>query len=223
MIACVGVHNERTEALPGLLLCARDRRRLDDNTREIALLLIDSQAIAVGGITGPPVEQNTGGHSPKKRADPPAPGDVTLMALLDARTSAIRLPGDQSEPMPAVLAVVASWLLLIAEERPLTAMLPRSVLAQLDLLTRHHEWIASKPWVDDYLLEFGELRKALTAVVRDVRFERRGVCRLPVESGVCGGTLVEENGTRIVRCVGCGARWITDQERARLAVSLEAK
>jgi hypothetical protein len=124
--------------------------------------------------------------------------------------------------VPAVLAVVASWTLLLAEERPLTATLPRSVLAQLDLLRRHHEWIAAQLFIDDYLLEMAELRKALTGAVRDVRYERRGVCALPFEGAVCRGTLLEENGTRAVVCTRCRARWVTDQELARLAVTLES-
>ena len=219
--ACIGDHDEREPALDGLLLCGRHRRRMDTDVTEIGLLIVDSQRIVDGGA--PQEEAGRSFHS-KKRADPPAPGDVLLMSLFDPATKAARLPDDDSEPVANVLGVVASWLLLVAEERPLTATLPKSVLGQLDLLKRHHEWLAAQPYADDYLLELGELRKALAGAVRDHRFERRGVCRLPVEEkdGPCGGTLLEENGTRVVSCRRCGARWVTEQELARLAVSLEA-
>jgi hypothetical protein len=217
--ACVMPHSEREPALDGLLLCRRHRRRMDDDVSEIGLLIVDTQRITDGGA---PQDSGPRGGKSKKRADPPAPGDVAIMALYDRRNAAARLPGDDSEPVPAVLAVVASWTLLLAEERPLTATLPRSVLAQLDLLRRHHEWIAAQLYVDDYLLEMAELRKALVGVVRDVRYERRGVCALPLEDTVCGGVLLEENGTRAVYCTRCRARWVTDQELARLAVTLES-
>lgn len=232
MTDCVAPHDEPERALDELLLCPRHRRRIDADIAEIGLLIVDSMRIIDGGA---PRDSGPQHKAPKKRADPPAPGDVTLMALYDRRTAADRIKprsashrlgwseGDNSEPMPAVLAVVASWLMLFADERPLTATLPRSVLAQLDLLQRHHEWAAAQCWIDDYLLEMAELRKALAAAVHDVRFERRGRCNLPLDGAVCGGTLLEENGTRAVVCNRCKARWVTDQELARLAISLETR
>lgn len=213
-------HDERAEAIDGLFLCPRHRRRLDNDNREISLLIIDTQRIIDGGAPQDSAPQGNGKRA-KKRADPPAPGDVTLMALYDPRTKAARLPDDQSEPMPAVLAVVASWLLLVAEERPLTATLPKSVLGQLDLLARHHEWMAAQPFVDDYMLEMAELRKALTAVVRDHTARRIGTCDLPTDDGPkCGGALLVDNGSDVIRCRACGAQWVTPGEQARLAVRL---
>lgn len=134
--------------------------------------------------------------------------------------------GDNSDPLPPVLSVVASWLLLVAEERPLTAdKLPQSVIAQLQLLDRHADWIAGQPWVDDYATELGDLRKALRLAVRDVTHHKIGRCRLPAEEGegACGGTLIRENGAESVKCVQCGAQWTSPQELARLSLSLEAK
>lgn len=234
---CVLAHEEPRIALDGILLCGPHRRRIDADVTEIGLLVVDSQAIVQGGITGPPAETSQGGGHVKKRADPPAPGDVTLMALWDTRTTAIpvdvtrernwnansgRLEPNGGGELPAVLSIVASWVLLLADERPLTQALPSSVLAQLDLLKRHHEWIAAQGYIDDYVMEMRELRKALASAVRDHVTTRKGTCNLPTESGVCGGTLLQDNGSDVVRCVGCSARWVTDQELARLAVSLES-
>jgi hypothetical protein len=203
------------------LVCKRHRRRMDDDAAEIAALIIDTQRIVDGGA---PQDCGPQGNRPKKRADPPAPGDIAVMALYDRRNAVARIPDvDESQPIPALPAVIASWVLLVAEERPLTATLPASVLGQLELLRRHHDWLAARPCVDDYLLELGELRRALAAAVHDRRYDRRGFCRLPSENGgLCNGLLIEENGTRVVRCTGCGAQWVTDQELARLAVSLES-
>lgn len=209
--------NDRPEAEVGLL-CRKHRRQIDNDLTEIGKLVIDSQWIVQGGITRAPSEAAVGGgKGAKKRADPPAPGDVTLMALFDARTKAVRLNGDQSEPLPAVLSVVASWVLLVAEERPLTAALPSSVLGQLDLLKRHGDWIAGQGWVDDLLLELAELRKALAGVVHDRRFFNLGQCDLPAEDGLCGGALLLENGSDTVRCARCRQTWTDPRERARLA------
>jgi hypothetical protein len=212
--ACVMPHPEREPALDGLLLCRRHRRRMDDDVSEIGLLIVDTQRITDGGA---PQDSGPRGGKSKKRADPPAPGDVAIMALYDRRNATSRLPGDESEPVPAVLAVVASWTLLLAEERPLTATLPRSVLAQLDLLRRHHEWIAAQLYIDDYLLEMGELRKALTGCVRDRTFIKVGTCDLPADDRLCGGALMMKNGEDTVTCRECGAAWSDPRERARLA------
>lgn len=218
MSACIADHDERGEAIDGLMVCARHRRRMDHDVREIGLLIVDTQRIVDGGA---PQDDGPRGKSPKKRADPPAPGDTAIMALFDPRTKPARLPDDQSTPIPAVLSVVASWLQLVAEERPLTAELPRSVLAQLDLLARHHEWLAAQLWVDDYLLEMTELRKGLASVVRDHSAKRIGTCDLPTEDGPrCGGALLVDNGSDIIRCVVCKAQWVTADEQARLAVRL---
>jgi hypothetical protein len=138
--------------------------------------------------------------------------------------SAHVLDGDNSEPIPAVLSIVASWVLLVAEERPITTALPRSVIAQLQLLERHGDWIAAQSWVDDYTAEMSELRKALRLAVRDVTHRTLGKCRLPSEEEdglLCGGALVQENGSDVVSCRGCRAQWTTPQELARLSISLE--
>ena len=160
-----------------------------------------------------------------KAATAPAPGDLAIMSLFDNRTATSHIKpsernpdGDNSEPMPAVLSVVASWMQCFAEERPLTN-LPFSVVAQLDLMRRHHEWAAGQSWVDDYARELAELRKALRLAVHDNPVTVYGKCDMPTTRAEnCGGTLLQENGTDLVRCSSCGKRWVTNQERARLAV-----
>lgn len=199
-------------------LCRQHRDRLDYLTDEIALLIVDTQHIRDGGA---PRENGPSGGHRKKRADPPAPGDVTIMALYDARTLAVRTTADQSEPIPAVLSMVASWVQMLAEERPLTAELPKSVLAQLALLRRHGDWFAGHGAVEDYLRELEEIHKALRGVVHDHTVKRIGWCDLPAEDGeACGGPLMVENGSHVVKCSRCRATWTTPQEQARLAVRL---
>lgn len=210
-------------------LCEKHRRRLDRTAREIRELWIDLQFIDQAG-SAPKDEAPKTRHL--KSAEAPAPANLEVLSLRDPRSAqtpilpnpAVRFhEGDTSTPIPSVLAVVASWVQLVAEERPLTVKLPASVVAQLALLERHHDWMAQQPWIDDYVTEFGELRKALAAALRDHTHRVIGRCRLPMESrDMCGGALLEENGGDTIMCGECGARWSTPQERARLALSLES-
>lgn len=205
------------------LLCPHHRRSLDHLTRDVRDLWYDLTFILEAG-TGPKDETPRTRHL--KAAEAPAPANLEALALRDPRSSSTALPEDTSTPIPAVLSIVASWVLLVAEERPLTAdKLPQSVIAQLQLLDRHADWIAGQPWVDDYATELGDLRKALRLAVRDVTHHKIGRCRLPAEEGegACGGTLIRENGAESVRCSQCGAQWTSPQELARLSLSLEAK
>lgn len=186
-------------------LCSRHRGQLDDYATEIQNLILDTVRITAHGLTNAPRED-----APRTRhtkaAEAPAPGDLGIMALYDQRTLTTRLPDDQSEPLAPVLHTVASWLLLVAEERPLTDTLPRSVLAQIDLLVRHGDWIAGCEWVDDYHRELGELRKHLRAAVHEA--DARPVGRCPSQDGdgaMCGGPLwPDRNGAFAVACGRCG-------------------
>lgn len=218
------------EAAVGLL-CLHHRARLTATTAAVRDLWVDLAFILEAG-SAPKDETPRTKHL--KAAEAPAPANLEALALRDSRSSPLPIPpnpeirhheGDASTPIPPVTFIVASWLLLVAEERPLTATaLPRSTLGQLALLIRHHDWIAGQEWVDDYLEEMTDLHKALSAAVRDHTHKRVGYCRLPAEDreAPCGGSLMQENGTNVIRCTNCGATWATDQERARLAVSLES-
>lgn len=234
--ACVLEHDERTEAEVGYL-CDWHRRRMTGLTRRLSEHLSDVVFIAERG-TAPKDEV------PKtkriKAAEAPAPADLDVLTLLDARTATWRVhrvylaeelwpycdvpTADTSAPMANILAIVAGWVMCVAEERPLTATkLPQSVLAQLDLLERHHDWIAGQAWVDDYMREMDEAGKALKAVLHDRTHTRIGWC--PVEredgAGACRGALLKENGSAVIKCVECEVSWVTAQDQARLSLMLD--
>lgn len=226
------------EATSGLL-CKDHRRRLDDDIAEIVALILDSMHIRDGGA---PIIETSGRHQhQKKRANPPAPGDVTLMAMYDARTATgpvqptTRGAVDTSTPETPVLRIVAACLLTLARERPLTARLPQSVLAQLDLLKRHHEWIAAQPWVIAYMQALYDTRRGLKNAVSDQINFRIATCDLPTDNGqhpaviirrnralrivlICGGPVMVRNGDDVWRCSRCDQTWITDQQKARFGV-----
>lgn len=211
------------------LLCAWHRRRLTTTTRNIADLWLDLALLIEAG-SAPKDETPKTRHL--KSAEAPAPANLEALALYDRRSSPTRLPerwvkgryfeADNSTPIPPVTAIVAGWVLCLAEERPLTAtVLPGSVLAQLELLTLHHDWIAAQLWIDDYVTELTDVHKALKAAVRDHEAKLIGYCRLPVADRTCGGQLLKENGSGVIRCTSCRESWVTPQQQAMLAVALE--
>lgn len=231
MSACVLTHSgdERREADIGLL-CFWHRNRMTSTSNAIRELWLDLALIIEAG-SAPKDETPRTRHL--KAAEAPAPANLDALALRDERSSAVPLvdrwvdgefiQGDYSTPIPSVLTIVASWLLCVADERPLTATLPGSVLGQLDVLVRHHDWIAAQLWVDDYVLEMTDLHKALKLAVHDYTHREVGRCRLPVEDrDRCGGALIAENGSGVITCRACRATWVTPQEQARLAVALES-
>lgn len=223
---CVLGHGRGANGLPldreaehGLLLCTWHRRRMDHLTRDIADLWVDLAFILEPGSAP---KDDTPRTRHLKASEAPAPANLEALSLRDSRSASAPLPDDPSTPIPAVPAIVASWVLLVAEERPLSATLPKSVLAQLQLLTVHGDWIAGTEWAPDYLTELDELRRALSAAVRDQPFRKVGRCSLPgPEGGACVGDLVKENGSDHIECRSCHARWVTPQEQARLAVVLD--
>jgi hypothetical protein len=122
-----------------------------------------------------------------------------------------------------VPAVVASWLLLVADELPIKSQLPSSVPAQMDLLRKQLDWIGRQDWVDDFWREMTELHKALKAALHDHEYVRMaGGCYLPDDAGArCGGALIRRNGDTSVKCSRCSNTWAKPYELARLAVALE--
>ena len=228
MSECVLGHEQRREAEVGFL-CLWHRNGLTIATTEITRLWYDLALIVEAG-TAPKDETPKTKHL--KAAEAPAPANLDVLALRDPRSHVAAIPptvenygyGDPSSPIPPVLTVVAGWVLCLAEERPLSASLPRSVIAQLDLLALHHDWIAAQPWVDDYSNEMRDLRDALKLTVRDHTHRKiDGRCQLPTETGVCGGVLLSENGSGVIRCTACRANWVTPQQQALLAITLEGK
>lgn len=164
--------DNRPEATVGLL-CGKHRAKMDKITAEVNMLWCELALI----IDGSAPRESSMKQRPRKQPEAPAPLDLAAAALRDPRNGATVQSGD----IPSVMGVVSSWVLLVAEERPLTATLPSSVVAQLALLALHHDWIAAQTWVDDYVSELSELVKALRLAVNDREFVKVGTCDLPIQ------------------------------------------
>lgn len=211
---------KRTSTTTVGLACGWHRGQLDQLIDAIHEGYVSLSLIEVAG-SAPKESAPKTRHT--KSASPPAPANLDVLVLRDPRTEWDRDAQGRLRrgELPSVPAVVASWLQLLAAERPLTAVLPKSVLGQLDMLRRHHDWIAAQEWVGDYLTEFTELRTGINTALRDRPVLRTlGSCYLLVGESACTGRLVQDNGSDVVRCTGCRARWVTAQELAMLEVSL---
>lgn len=218
---CILAHDEPRMQQVGWV-CSWHRRRMDSLVDDVKTDWLDLALIMEAGSA--PID----GRSESRRSKqpyPPAPANLEAVALRDPRSSVRR--DSKGDPMrgevPSVLSVVASWVQLLAEERPITADLPSSVIAQLDLLARHHDWICEQTWVDDYWRELSELRTALRSALHDKTFVRIGTCYLPTTTGRCDGPLLRRNGSQSVQCFRCRESWTTPQQLARLQISLEGR
>ncbi len=161
------------------LLCGRHRRDLDRWAEEIADGWFTLAMMVEPGRAG-----RSGGGS-LKRVDAPVPIDLVVAALRDHRNSTARLTRDTGD-IPSVPGVVASWLLLVDAQmplrhvgwvfhpdpaippsprvvRPLGPRLPSSMLAQLKLLVRSHDWMAGQEWVVQYWHQLRQVHDAIMA------------------------------------------------------------
>ena len=191
-------------------LCYWHRQRLDFLSSEIAILWCELALILDGSA---PREWTEKTQWKKLGDDIPAPLD------LEAATLRMTIPNS-----------VATWLVLVADERPLTETrhrviinrnrawavvpytapmtLPDGIITQLDLLQRHHDWIAAQAWIDDYANWLEQTRKLMRRTVRDWIGQILGTCDWPDTNGhPCGGRIMRENGTETVRCNKCGRVW----------------
>jgi len=212
---------ERVSTATVGLVCGWHRNRLDLLIEELHDGYASLALIEVAGTSPRESSPRTGRT---KNPSPPAPANLDVLGLRDARSQWDSGKRIQAGNMPSVPAVVASWLLLVCEERPLTAQQPQSVLGRLAVLKRHHDWIAGQEWVGDYLAELTELRQAIYTTLVDRPILRTlGACYLLVGESPCTGRLVQDNGSDVVRCTQCRARWVTAEQIARLEVALNSR
>jgi hypothetical protein len=196
-------------------LCDWHRHHLDTLTTEISTLWCE---LALVLDHSAPHQQTTRRHHPHHGNEPL---DLTIAALRDTRS---RTTPNDPNPLPPIPYLIATWLLLLAEQRPLSVRrLPTGIVAQLDTLTRHHDWIAARDWIADYHRELEQMRRAMRRAINDRAGHPIGRCDLPAPGrDICGGLLLRTNGTETVHCVNCHATWGTPSSQALLARRLGA-
>lgn len=224
-------------------LCRWHRNRLDWLVNEIRKLDEDLDLIVEAGSA--PKENAARGRR-LSNPSPPAPANLDVLVLRDRRSHGDVDSLDDAKRQPfAVPYVTEVYCYRVRDERKLTrvvlryvpqpdgsvlevpttvkANVPRSVVARLDMLLRHHDWIAEQDWVDDYLTELSALKRAMSGALRDNTHKFKGRCYLLIgEDGqVCNGELLQENGTLFVQCRKSRShQWRTPRELAALEYGL---
>jgi hypothetical protein len=150
------------------------------------------------------------------RIDPAAPVRLDVVALLDRRTQ----QWHPSDPVP-VMAVIESWARLVREERDLEIPTGPAILSEeVQLLTRHQDWIITQAWVDDYASEIRAIQTALRNAIGDHAPRAVGKCPIVTEHGTCAGNLYQDRYGRLaVACRRCGEVW-NEEELARFGLIL---
>lgn len=108
---------------------------------------------------------------------------TTIRNWQDARDSG-------STEMSSVLALLHSWGRVVREDRYLAAPEQVTVNGERDLLSRHLDWIAEQPWVDELYDAMSRLLAQLKATNNTQDDPPAGTCYLPDENGrECGGNI----------------------------------
>jgi len=156
-------------AAPGSRLCKGHERAVDDRLVELATFSRDADQAEHDGALG--------------------------------TSSAPPLSGSKEQPLPysdaladhrqRVRGVLASWSLLVAEERGVEPPAEPEPNRMVDFLRRHHDWAVGQDWADDYAGEILELGRRAWSLLHP-----SGVRRFPVGQCVevydgvrCPGTL----------------------------------
>lgn len=93
-----------------------------------------------------------------------------------------------SEGLVSILGILSGWAQIVREERALSTPDRVTISGERDVLTRHLDWIAGQPWVDEM---FAEVKKLAAQIKR-----ANGTADLPVgkcttlyDGYECGGTI----------------------------------
>ena len=144
----------------------------------------------------------------------PAPGNVAVMALTDARAKT-PIDLDSIEDVPDLPGTLASWARMVVEELESADHLTGDVSQSVRVLRRERKWIAQQAWLDDYVFELGAVHRALARAVGDSMWPKPlGKCPR------CGANLFNTIGLDEVHCRRCRSTW-TGVHLARLMLIRE--
>lgn len=243
-VLCVLTHRDGKPHTQDVgLVCGWHRGRLDTTLHEIRDLDTDLDLIAEAGSAP---KAATGRGRRLRNPVPPAPANLDRIVLHDPRShgDVDSVDDVRGEPAASIELVTETYVCRVRDERPLTrivlrpvrhhdgrvfdvpttvpALVPRSYIARLDLLIRHHDWVARQEWVGEYWDDMDGLRRAMRRSVRDRSHFYFGKCYLDDKSGAaCGGDLLRRNGDDAVVCkANSDHAWRTAGELARLEIAL---
>jgi hypothetical protein len=132
-----------------------------------------------------------------------------------------------SANLASILEELHNWARLVREERDLAPVEQITVMGERLLLTRHLDWIAEQPWVDEMYADLTKLRAQLKQLNGTQDEKPVGRCYLPAEDGPCDGPIWVDDAAGHAHCGRCRETWDgpqlamlsweLEQQRAELA------
>ena len=116
-----------------------------------------------------------------------------------------------SDRLMSTLGVLHGWARVVREDRELAQPDQVTVTGERDLLSRHLDWCAAQPFIDEMYAELRQLRASLKALNGTEDDKPVGRCYLPAADGVCGGPIWLDTAAGHAHCGRCRATW--DGER----------
>lgn len=130
------------------------------------------------------------------------------------------------ESRGGITGILGSWVQLLVEDRdtdPPNHRLRQGALitAQIDLIKTHLTWLLEQPFAPELADEISSIRADMSALLGETErtwdpIPGRWRCPVITDVGPCGQALRQKRGEWRIRCRGCGAEWIGDQEFERL-------
>ena len=198
---CPLPHQHPARLDDGYTICRHHQTRLREDLTAAALVLDDLHQLLV---TPAPIDGN---DIRAAKTDAPAPCRLDILDLTDPRSDT-----------PAV-HVLASWCLLVAEERHL-ATLPRTPPHQARWLTLHLDWLARHPAANDAATELHDVWRWLRTAAGLAPPPPLFTCPVihPDTDAECGGPVYPSPYTFAVRCAACGETWDGQMALRRLGL-----
>ncbi|MCU1617179.1 MAG: hypothetical protein JWO98_4719 [Frankiales bacterium] len=104
-----------------------------------------------------------------------------------------------SERLMSILGVLNGWARVVREERGLTSPDRATVTSERDTLSRHLDWLAEQPFIDEMYAEIRDLAESLKALNHTQDEKPAGTCFLLTDGvNVCGGRIWRRDAPRVV-------------------------
>lgn len=116
-----------------------------------------------------------------------------------------------SDRLMSTLGVLNGWARVIREDRDLEPPERVTITGERDTLSRHLEWCAAQPFIDEMYAELRQLRAALKSLNGNEDDKPVGRCYLPTDDGECGGPIWIDDVAGHAHCGKCGQTWDGNQ------------
>lgn len=116
-----------------------------------------------------------------------------------------------SDRLMSILGVLHGWARIIREERDLTSPQRVTIATERDTLTRHLDWLAEQPFIDELYSEVRELVATLKALNGTQDDKPVGRCYLSTDAGICNGPIWVDEAEGHAHCGRCQRTWDGEQ------------